>query len=71
MNGGTFTRATSSPLTKPGTNATSKPPMMPASMAYSTSTPPAARSRMTRAVVTDESPTVQPMDKSMPAVMTT
>ena len=26
---------------------------------------------MTRAVVTDDSPTVQPMDKSMPAVMMT
>ena len=71
MKGGTFTRATSKPLTKPGISATSKPAKMPASIAYSTSAPPAARSRMTRAVVTDESPTVQPMDKSMPAVMTT
>ena len=71
MKGGTLTRATSTPLTKPGISATSKPAKMPINMAKAMSLPLSARSRMTRAVVTDESPTVQPMDRSMPAVMIT
>ena len=71
INGGTLTRATSKPLIKPGIKATSSPAKTPASIAYATSLPLSARSRITRAVVTDDKPTVQPMDRSMPAVITT
>ena len=71
MKGGTFSRATSSPLTRPGSSPAATPTAEPASMETSGAAAAACSSRMTMAESTDESPITKPTEMSIPPVMMT
>jgi len=71
INGGTRSLATITPLTSPANKATPRPVPNPNTIAISGATPALYESRIVLAETTDDSPMIQPTDRSMPPAMIT